>query len=530
MMRLVAEVVLGLTWQCYTDPLDLNPDLCPADPMQLLTTRGRIFGFYPDGFNAMDTFANYSQDLPYHIEPEFQWRIGSSMPNPRSPNDLLFGSESVLNEVAERREELLSETNYSKAMQIADEIIAKAVNGGMYKGIPYHELSVWQVAIDQNYTAEELRLYLDLSGPVTPYTLHTHLERLITLVVREAALEKINIGGYKGLVTPVAMRGGVRRRIGMSALVDGLLERSVAAGVQVFYNRRVVRVRRVSRNSQDMYVILANGQRVKTSKVIMNVGKTDLTSFGLQSEPISSASDSTRVAFSRILSLPGTKAYCFWDDAWWLSKLNRTSGFFRLADETLYQGRYHDGDVVCGDIFNFSTCRGALLVSYASGSINSGSPVSTIRSYNQRPYTPLVETDAMIKLIRGNMTKHQQLLYEDIHRQLRKAHTSSFEAFGADAETGVPNARGCLVSDWRDYGHQVDIGAGRGINDNELFTKPVPDLNISLVNEGWCEFRGWAEGSFISAERALYHVYGLQKPTWMDPYFHSSVIQRYNRG
>lgn len=529
-MRSILEDVLKYDWQCYTDPLDLAGGNCPSPSIRVLSTRGHVFGIKADGSDAASSFANYSPDFPYVIPSRGRWGNGRGLSSRRSPWSLLLGPNSVLREIAERWEEFESESDFERAMHMADEILGNITSGGRYNGIPYHEVSLWQAARDQGFDSEELKLHIDQSGPVTPYVLHTHLERLASQTLREAAMRKKEIG-YSGLVVPVEVRGGVRRRAGMSVLYEGLLKKAKAAGVRIFYNQRVGRIERGSKkHGGEMVVHLVSGHKVRTSNVFVNSGKKDVEALGIMSEPVASADEKTRHAIARILPMPGTKTYCFWEDAWWVTKLNLTSGSYRLADGTLYQGRYHDGDVVCT---KSGKCRGALLVSYASGAVHSGVPGSHVRSFNSQPYVPLVRTDAIIRLVPGEMSDHEELFFDEIHRQIRNAHRSTFARMGYDRRRMfevIPKAKGCFVSDFREFGHQVDIGAGRGGNDNRRFMKPVSDLNITLVNEGWSEFRGWSEGSFITAERALFHQYGLERPRWLDPTFHRSVIELFNRG
>lgn len=532
MMRGVIEDVLGYEWGCYTDPLARIPvgsETCPADDLRVFSTRGSMFGVRADGSGAADKFETYSRKFPYRIPKPYQWGPGNALDQPRSPSTLLVGPDSVLPEISSKWPEFEA-ADYKKAMKMTDEILAKVTNGGKYKSAPYHQVSLWQLAREQGFSSEELKYYLDRSGPVTPYTLHTNVERLVTVLLRTEALKKFKLSGFGGLVVPVEQRGGRRRRTGMNVLYKGLLEKISKAGVRVFYNHRITRINRVSEKNKNLVISMKNGKVVWTKNLIINSAKTDIEALGIASEPVNSADENTKLALARILPMPGTKAYCFWDDAWWVTKLNQTSGSARMTGDTLYQTRYHDGDVVCE---KNGKCRGALLVSYASGAVHSGVPGTTVRAFNQMPYVPSIETDAVIRLVQGEMTAHQKLFFAEIHKQLRMTHRSTFEALGFDKSKmwkHIPLAKGCMVSDFREYGHQVDTGAGRGGNDNRRFSKPVQDLKISMVNEGWSEFRGWAEGSLISAERALYHNYGLTKPQWMDDLFHKSVIKLFNRG
>lgn len=571
MMRSIIEDVLGYDWQCYTDPLDQVPvtgdrDSCPSADLRILSTRGVVFGMTPGngsdtGMTAADAIkADYNtRDLPYVIPRRGQWGMnGQPLTAPRKPSDLLVGPGSVLPEIAERWTEFDNEKDFNKAMTITDEILAKITRNGMYTyrngkfRVPYYKVSLWQVARDVGFDSDELKFFIDRSGPVTPYTLHTNVERLVTVQLREAALAKYNLpkGSYKGLVVPVVKdnRPGStmgRRRAGMKVLYQGLLTKLEKAGVRVFYGHRVSSIRRTWRNKSQVVLSMTNGKKVYTNKVVVNSAKADIDAMGLESEPVKSADMNTKLTLARILPMPGTKMYCFWDDAWWVTKLNMTAGVVRMADDTLYQARYHDGDVICRSSSSKgmpTKCRGALLVSYASGSVNSGVPVTNIRSFNAMPFTPSINTDAIINIPNRNLGKqsktkptsvHEQLLFEDVHRQLRDAHRSTFEAMGYDTnkmDMHIPAARGCVASDFKDFGHQVDVGSGRGGNDNRRFTRPVKDLDIALVNEGWSEFRGWAEGSLVAAERALFHQFGVAPPKWLNARFHRSVIQQFNRG
>lgn len=571
MMRSIIEDVLGYDWQCYTDPLDEMPVTgdrasCPSADIQILSTRGVVFGLTPANdsdsvMTAADAIeADYNtEDLPYVIPRRGQWGMnGQPLTAPRKPSDLLVGPGSVLPEIKERWTEFDNEKDYDKAMTIADEILSKVTRNGMYTyrngrfKVPYYKVSLWQVARDVGFDSDELKFFIDRSGPVTPYTLHTNVERLVTVQLREAALAKYNLskGSYKGLVVPVEKdnRPGStmrRRRAGMKVLYQGLLTKLEKAGVRVFYGHRVSSIRRMWRNKSRVVLRMTNGKKVYTKKVVVNSAKADIDAMGIESEPVKSADMNTKLTLARILPMPGTKMYCFWDDAWWVTKLNMTAGVVRMADDTLYQARYHDGDVICSPSSSKSAsrkCRGALLVSYASGAVHSGVPVTNIRSFNAMPFTPSIDTDAIIHIPNRNLDKepktkptsvHEQLLFEDVHRQLRDAHRSTFEAMGYDPKKmylHIPPARGCVASDFKDFGHQVDVGSGRGGNDNKRFTRPVKDLDIALVNEGWSEFRGWAEGSLIAAERALFHQFGVAAPKWLNARFHRSVIQLFNRG
>lgn len=193
--------------------------------------------------------------------------------------------------------------------------------------------------------------------------------------------------------------------------------------------------------------------------------------------------------------------------------------------------RYHDGHVTCQDRQALKGCRGGILVSYSFSDSSGVGMGIHVHGHNEFPYTPLTNTDNLQRLVPGNMTGVQQLYFDDLVAQIRRTHKSSLKAKGFDVKDVIPDPVGCVVADWRDVGIHTEIGPGKGsLNIYELFTRPVPDLDISLVNEAWTQDQGWAEGSLRSAERALFHEYKLSKPSWLDEPFHTSLIVKFNQG
>lgn len=258
-----------------------------------------------------------------------------------------------------------------------------------------------------------------------------------------------------------------------------------------------------------------------------------LTALGVESEPLKGSSLEFKRAIERLFIYSLAKTYCFWEDSWWLTKLNQTVGRTRSSDESIHSLRYHDGHSVCKDAQSATprSCRGGLLVSYDLGDNTGVGSAIFAHSHNSAPYTPLTNGDNLQRLVAGRMSAVQQLYVDDIQRQLQRVHASSLAANGFDAATAIPAPAGCVVGDWRDVGAHVTIGPGKGAaNVFAMFARPVPGLDIALVNEAFGQVQGWAEGSINSAERALFHWYGLGKPGWMDDAFHGSVIRRYNLG
>lgn len=530
-VRRLAEDVLGFKTLCYTDPLEREKEGCGTPIRQIVSTRGKTFGLSASGSNAEDAFSKYTPKLPYVINPNFRWGPKHILEKPRDPYDFLRGPGSLVKEIAERWDELSSEQNYTKAMEIADEIITN-MKGGTYDGIPYSEISLLQAATKEGLTQEEIQLFFHTDfGVAENVATRMSLENLGQLEVRYLALRAEPIDGPKEMVTLAEIRGGIPRRIGMRSIIDKLLRQTKKAGGRIFYNSKVTSISRSQEGSSRILVKFADGDSVVTDNVIANIGKPDLLALGLESEPVKSSSEEFRRSVERMHVLGLAKTYCFWNDAWWLTKMKTSIGRIRLHAENMFSMRYHDGHFICKNPKELEGCRGGVLVSYVLGDNSGAGSAIYTHTHNAVPFTPLTNSDNIHRFVNGNMSATEQLYFDDLHDQIRRVHKSSLSALGLDVEDAIPPAVGCVMADWREVGTHVQMGPGKGnLNMYELFTKPVPDLNIALVNEAWGQDQGWAESSLNSAERALFHHYRLEKPSWMDNAFHSAVIKRYNQG
>ena len=529
--RLLTEAALGIATQCYNDPLDRAEFECGQSVLNIVETRGKTFGLTDDGGRAEDALSTFSDSIPYNIPERFQWGDGRPLDAPRGFFDFLRGNDSVVKEIADRWDELTSETDYPTAMRIADEIIV-AMKSGTYRGIPLSEVSLLQAAQREGMTTEEIQYQFDATFDVGDnVNTRVNLEHLGQELVRFIAQRTENVG-LKAQVTPVEERDGINRRIGMQTIIEKMLRRSRRAGVRIFYGKKATAIRRTKKGSKRLKISFADGSVVKTRKIIANIGKRDLIALGVDSEPMRSSSEEFRRSVERTIVQGLTKMYCFWEDAWWLTKLKTAIGRTRMATEELFNMRYHDGHFVCKDPKSLTGCRGGVLVSYVLGDSSEAASGIYVRTHNEQLYTPLTNTDNVQRLIPGEMTRFQKLWFRGIHRQLRRVHKSSFAAMGMhNMSEAIPEAEGCVYADWFDMGTHESLGPGQGqTNIYELYTKPAEDLDISLVNEAWAQIQGWAEASLHSAERALFHQYDLPRPEWMDEPFHSSVIVKYNRG
>lgn len=529
--RLLTESALGFSTQCYTDPLDRADAECGQSVLNIVQTRGKIFGLGKDGTTAGETLSRYSPRITYSIPKPYQWGRGRPLESPRGFFAFLRGNNSVVKEIADRWDELTSQTDYPTAMRIADEIIA-AMKDGNYRGIRYSEVSLLQAAQREGMTAEEIQFQLDATFDVGDnINTRVSLEHLGQELVRFTA-QRVEDVGLKAQVAPVEKRGGINRRIGMQSIVEKMLDIVTEKGVRLFYGKKATAVRRMKKGSKTLKVTFSDGSFVITNKIIANIGKRDLIALGVDSEPMKSSDEPFRRSVERTIVQGLTKMYCFCDDAWWLTKLNTAAGRTRMATEDLFSMRYHDGHYLYDDPKALTGCRGGMLVSYVLGDTSGAASAIYVRTHNEHLYTPLTNTDNVQRLVPGNMTKLEGLFFRGVHKQLRRVHKSSFAAKGIfDMKEAIPEAEGYVYADWFDMGTHESLGPGqRNVNIYELYTKPAKDLDISLVNEAWGQIQGWAESSLHSAERALFHQYGVPRPVWMDEPFHNSIIRKYNQG
>lgn len=523
-VRLLTERALGFETICYGDPLQRNKCKVEENIRQIISFRGTTFS-PADHVEAL--FSRYTPRLPYRIPPKFWWGPGRSLKKSRDPYDFLLGPSSMVKEIADRWDELMAEKSYSLAMRIADEINA-AMRNGSYHGIPYSEISLLQAAKKEGLTTEELALFYDTDWDVGEnYFVKMSILHLGQLYIRYFALLSTQ-NGAEAFVTTAERKNGVLQRAGMGCILEEMLQRTSTAGVRVFYNAKVTSIRRAK--SGGLRLTFSEGGSAVARKVIANIGKPDLVAMGLESEPMKSGGEQFRRSVERIVVAGLSKTYCFWEDAWWLTKLQFENGRMR-TDEEIYSIRYHDGFVTCKNSETLQGCRGGLLTSYVAGDTSGTKSGIYLHGHNEMGYTPLTNVDNVHRLVAGNMSGIEQIYFDDLHRQLRKLHRSAMAEKGFDVNEAIPGAAGCVFADLMDVGVHVVVGPRGGDLDTEKrFVRPVEDLHISLVNEAWGQDNGWAESALNSAERALFHEYAVARPRWMDDTFHKSVIRMFNQG
>jgi len=205
-----------------------------------------------------------------------------------------------------------------------------------------------------------------------------------------------------------------------------------------------------------------------------------------------------------------------------VSILGKTTGTFTYQSPPI-QGRYHDGPVKCKpqpihrqdanstEWVGKAPCLGALLAYYG------GSAVEFYRGYRGTPSEPLT-------LIKPGTDKDGQLL-TNMHTALMNLHRTELLAKGVDPDSIAPPEIGLLGS-WDASFTALYPGYFR-LSDGQAplyIIKPLPGSNIFIGNEAWSDSDGWAEGSLVLTERALYHHIHLTMPLWIESSYYTDKI------
>lgn len=533
-MRALTEDALGIETACYTDPtmaLPMDVAECPEPTRKFFTTRTVSFMGDLDAGKEPD-FSAWTPRLPYFLSEAERWGPRQPRRARRRLEDVFTGNGSLIPELAGFWDALAdADTPFEATMALADEALA-AVRRGSYKGVPYSDVSVVQLARDAGMSSEELEMEAAFQ-PGGAAIFNTNVLQQLTIEIRQMATERLGLaakGPAPAMVVPVTGKGADRKRAGMASIIHKMLDAAESAGVRVYTRQRAVAVSRWDRGT--LRVNFAAGGRTTARRVFLNMGASDLRALGGASEPAVSASAAAARRLDAALPIGASKLYCFWPAAWWLAALRLSAGSGLAADGPAVSGlRYHDGPVACGNPADVATCRGGLLVSYAIGDATRTASGLWGATYADVPYTPTSGTDALTVFERRRLTPRQRLAWTAIVDGLRDAHAPVLAARNATGWV-IPEPDVCVMAAWFDitlHVHRATTTLGDAAA-GELFAQPAPGLPVHLVNEAWGDTYGWAEGSLQSAERALHAHLRLPPPAWLNGLVHASVIKNFNKG
>jgi len=542
--RALVEDALQMETACYTDPtlaLPVSVAECPKDNALWTRTRTKSFLGNLDTLGGWELPA-WTPAVPFQFTDAEKWGPSAARKERRTLPSVFAGPTSMLPELATRWGALTaSNTTYEQAMALADEALA-ALAVGKYKGVPYAEVSVIQMARDAGMSVEELAMEVGTSFG-GPQMFNMNILALTTELVRSLATHHMALpagGPAKAMVVPVAGVGAARKRSGMASVVTRMLEAAKAAGVRVYTGHRAISVRRVGEcdeydpkervRGKPLSIEFANGAKAITHRLFLNVGKTDLLALGAASEPIKSASADVRRRVEGLQVIGGSKMYCYWPRAWWLADLDVSRGSGRGDAPAVHSTRYHDGTVQCTDPTDSTTCKGGLLVSYEFGDPTGVASGLYAANHADAPYTPLSATDAKTVMVRASLSPRHSLAWTALVDGIRTSHGP---LYGRKNATGpIPEPDVCVGGSWYDVSMHWPRPVPRlsATPSARLFAKPVADLHVHLVNEAWGELVGWAEGSLLMAERALGVHLRVAPPAWLDARYYTAAVTHFNAG
>lgn len=531
-IRSLTEDALGMETACYTDPtasLPMNVTECPPENQLFTTVRTVSFVGDLDAGEAPDE-STWTPQWPFFLADENKWGSGRPRSSRGQLVDVFVGPKSMIPELASRWVALNDKNaTLEAAMALADTTLA-ALRVGTYKGVPYNQVSVVQMARDAGFTPEQMAMEVGFSGGSAQF-FNMNVLSLLTDSVRKMATKRLPLaatGPAAAMVVPVTGKGASRKRAGMASIVNKLIDEARAAGVRVYTNHRAVSVRY---DDGDVIVNFSNGGQTEANRVFLNMGKADLLALGAASEPMASASEDARRRVDTTFPLGASKTYCFWPSAWWLSDLRLSTGRGKADNPAIVQPRYHDGPVQCTDPADVSTCRGGLLVSYAFGDDTGAKSGMWAASYADAPYSPISGKDAITVLVKDRLTPRQKLLWSALVDGIRSVHAPVLAARQLTSMT-IDEPDVCVMASWFDVSLHISrpvptLGTAASA---ELYAAPAEGLPIHLVNEAWGDAHGWAEGSLQSAERALHAYMKLPPPSWLNTVVHTAVIKNFNKG
>mmetsp|Transcript_8226 Transcript_8226/g.12610 ORF Transcript_8226/g.12610 Transcript_8226/m.12610 type:complete len:563 (+) Transcript_8226:196-1884(+) len=248
-----------------------------------------------------------------------------------------------------------------------------------------------------------------------------------------------------------------------------------------------------------------------------------------------------------------SKAYLYYEDAWWHTILNITEGSYppagwgsKLTTEGVrFNIRWHDGPVYCSSSFS-KKCQG-LLESYYS--LSDETFYSSLSPNADEPLGSVWNTDG----------PHAIQILAQAHAGMMDLLSPLLEKKGIDPNTLHPPS-GLLVGVWRFPTTDKPLGQGSYTCPTKVYYSPtisgspanacgVPGLteesyrdtvlqpfknqnlstNLFLVNNDFVclnarYFYGdWAEESLLQAERAMY-LLGMAKPPWLNSSYYQEKI------
>jgi hypothetical protein len=347
---------------------------------------------------------------------------------------------------------------------------------------------------------------------------------------------------------------------GFMTAIDELIERIVAGGGQIFRNSRIADVEPHEEGGAKL--VLADGRVVDAKLVLLNLPRQNLLSLPTLKTKVPARtvkmqecakfdipSDLFPAGHTIPLGTSMAKAYAFYQDAWWHTLLNMTTGEFPSG---LFQSvntsvgipisiDFNDGPVRCAS--PGKRCRGFLEVFY--------SPMTApffddLRPDPLHPLGVVADTDdpdgklhclhvAIMEVTKPLFDKAKaeqptvppSLLTVGVWDRQGHGYTAPTKVYYS-ASASVPGGpdpleRACGVPGLTEAEYALSVLNPLG--------SPGKSPSILVANNDWVATNvenlngDWAQESLLQAERGL-RILGVPRPAWLDEAYYNEKVER----
>jgi hypothetical protein len=341
---------------------------------------------------------------------------------------------------------------------------------------------------------------------------------------------------------------------GYATGIRGLLQKvDNMGGRDVFMNHKLVNIRNNNDDDYPIKLVFKKGNvtvNVETKKVFLNMHSSAINQLRTPGNLLYTATTNYSLAALKApYDIPAFKNFLWYEDAWWLTKLNFTTG--GMYDFSVFPPiedlRYADAPVKCYKLIsgqrhyfdhpvaggaNGSKCYGALLGSYVSFDDD------TYKWYLNWTTQAERNNGQVAVFIKTNDGSGRNAFINTLHQNIMAAHASFFAAAGinpADIAPPTSTVTGYWNASYNPFTPSFfinlhDVQSDKDSPDsalslNTLAMKPAQNWDIFVGSEAYGISFGWAEGSLIMTERVLAAFFDLDRPSYIDTtYWNQNVL------
>lgn len=435
-----------------------------------------------------------SKGMPYKLRLDEQW-TDDEFPDPFM--GLLVQNSPYIFDAIENLTSLDPSIRYPTLKNVLNQIRTTKVNG------LYPNQMNLKTAI--NHSPEFWQLVVDEDGEAVSSILHVNTYDIQRQFLYYA-LPEFDLS-YPEVITD---QNGVE--IGYSTAAEKLAQLLVSKGVNIYYNKEAVTVKQ--QPNGNMKVWFADGTSVTSDKVILNIPKKELMQLSHDSVIHAQATATIKNLYQLTTPVCAVKAYMYYPDAWWRTKLNIINGDLSTTRDNRYF-EYTDSIVEC---INATHCKGYVNVAYADGQ----DWCVYFQTARHNKSNPIV----IIHSNTSNLVEKQ--FFDDLTDQFMQSQHKVFQKAGIDPATLAKPER-LVMGVWDEGWHTFPVSNFTGGEPSRLMLNPVPSVPVYVVNEAFSTDQGYAEGSLIAAEKVMKNHFGLNRLSWVgNQYWYDAIIANPN--